>query len=58
VPPWGLAGGRPGAPFRIELHRPDGTVEELRGKENRRLRRGDLVRIMTCGGGGYGPPEA
>lgn len=57
VPPWGLAGGRPGAPFRIELHRPDGTVEELRGKENRRLRRGDLVRIMTSGGGGYGPPE-
>lgn len=54
VPPWGLAGGAAGAPFRCELHAADGTVRELRGKENRVVRRGDRVVLFTSGGGGYG----
>jgi N-methylhydantoinase B len=54
IPPWGLAGGGDGAPFRCELHAADGTVTELRGKENRMVRAGDRVVLMTSGGGGYG----
>jgi N-methylhydantoinase B len=55
VPPYGLAGGHPGAPFRVTLVR-DGVARDLRGKGNWRLKRGDLVRVETPGGGGYGPP--
>jgi N-methylhydantoinase B len=56
VPPWGLAGGKPGAPFRITLER-GGTARPVRGKETVALRRGDLLVLETCGGGGVGPPE-
>lgn len=53
-PPYGMAGGAPGLPFRCDLLHPDGTAEELRGKENRMVVRGDVVRLSTSGGGGYG----
>ncbi len=56
VPPWGLAGGAAGAPFRCVLRRPDGSEEELRGKENRMVQAGDRVLMLTSGGGGYGAP--
>jgi len=56
VPPWGIAGGRDGAPFAITCHGPDGAAP-VGGKENRDLRRGDLVVLESSGGGGYGPPE-
>jgi len=54
IPPWGLAGGGAGAPFRCELRAADGTVTDLRGKENRMVHEGDRVVLMTSGGGGYG----
>ena len=58
VPPWGLAGGAAGAPFRCLLRRPGGTqAEELRGKANLLVREGDRVILRTSGGGGYGPPD-
>jgi N-methylhydantoinase B len=56
VPPYGLQGGAHGAPFRVILEHADGTRETLPGKVNRRLRKGDVVIIESCGGGGYGPP--
>lgn len=56
IPPWGLAGGGAGAPFRCALHRPDGSTEELRGKANLMVRQGDRVVLSTSGGGGYGEP--
>jgi len=54
VPPYGLAGGGAGAPYRITLN--PGTTGEraLKGKETLRLADGDLVVIETCGGGGHG----
>jgi N-methylhydantoinase B len=55
-PPYGMAGGAPGLPFRCDVIHPDGTTEELRGKENRMVFRGDVVRLSTSGGGGYGTP--
>jgi N-methylhydantoinase B len=53
-PPWGLAGGAPGATFRCVLRHADGTEAELRGKANLMVRAGDRVVLATGGGGGYG----
>ncbi len=54
--PYGLAGGEPGAVGRLSVVR-DGVVEALGSKVgNLRLRRGDLVRLETSGGGGFGAP--
>jgi N-methylhydantoinase B len=55
VPPWGVSGGGDGLPFRVTLN-PGREAREVRGKETIALRRGDLVLVETCGGGGYGPP--
>ena len=57
VPPWGLAGGAAGAPFRCLLRREGTQTEELRGKANLLVREGDRVILRTSGGGGYGPPD-
>jgi N-methylhydantoinase B len=52
--PWGLSGGREGAPGKTSVLRKDGTIEELPGKFNVRLSKGDRIRIETPGGGGWG----
>ena len=54
VPPYGMSGGEPGAPFKCVLRRWDGTEEELRGKANLLVRKNDSVILHTSGGGGYG----
>ena len=56
VPPYGLRGGKPGAPFRVTVSHADGRRIELPGKANVRLGRDDVVVVESCGGGGYGPP--
>jgi N-methylhydantoinase B/oxoprolinase/acetone carboxylase alpha subunit len=56
--PWGLAGGGPGAPGENWLL-PGGdeaTAEMLPDKVTRHLRAGDVLRLRTPGGGGYGLP--
>ena len=53
-PPYGLAGGQPGACGRASLIRANGAVEELKGKCNITAHAGDVVRIETPGGGGWG----
>ena len=58
VPPYGLQGGEPGAPFRVTVAGADGRRRELPGKANVRLGGGDVVVVESCGGGGYGAPEA
>jgi N-methylhydantoinase B len=55
--PYGLSGGRDGAPGKAEIIREDGSVERLPGKFNRRLRKGERIRIESPGGGGWGPPR-
>lgn len=55
--PYGLFGGRPGAPARTVLIR-DGEEIELGSKEVRRLRRGDIVSFRLAGAGGYGDPAS
>ncbi len=56
--PYGLAGGGPGAAGRLTLLR-DGKAEAMPSKiGNLRLQRGDIIRLETSGGGGFGPASA
>jgi 5-oxoprolinase (ATP-hydrolysing) len=56
VPPYGMAGGGPGAPGRNYVERADGSVTELAGADSADVDAGDVLVIETPGGGGYGPP--
>jgi N-methylhydantoinase B len=56
VPPYGLAGGEPGALFQVQIKRANGEEFFLPGKTNIRLNTGDRVIVESCGGGGYGIP--
>ncbi len=51
--PYGLAGGEPGAPGRNVLVR-EGQETPLPGKTTLALQPGDVLRIETPGGGGWG----
>ena len=54
--PYGLAGGEPAMPGKLWLLR-DGQRQALGSKiGNLRLRRGDVIRLETSGGGGFGDP--
>lgn len=54
--PYGLGGGIVGAAGKNELVRAkDGAVEPLAGKSRFALAAGDVLRIRTPGGGGWGP---
>ncbi|OLN29150.1 hydantoinase B/oxoprolinase family protein [Desulfosporosinus metallidurans] len=55
--PWGFAGGKDGSCNAVEIHR-DGSSEPERGGtfSNVLLHKGDLVRLISGGGGGYGDP--
>jgi N-methylhydantoinase B/oxoprolinase/acetone carboxylase alpha subunit len=57
--PWGLAGGEPGAPGENWLL-PGGDearAERLLDKCTIELRAGDVLRMLTPGGGGWGRPD-
>ena len=54
VAPFGLAGGRSGAPGRQWVERAGGAVEPLSGTAQAELLPGDAFVIETPGGGGYG----
>jgi 5-oxoprolinase (ATP-hydrolysing) len=56
-PPYGLAGGRPGALGRNRIERADGRVDELGGSDSAEVGAGDVLVVETPGGGGYGPPQ-
>ena len=58
--PWGLAGGEPGAPGENWLL-PGGDearAERLPDKCTIRMRAGDVLRMLTPGGGGWGAPPS
>ena len=57
VPPYGMAGGAPGALGRNYVERADGTVTELAGADSTEVGVGDVLVVETPGGGGYGVPE-
>ncbi len=56
-PPWGQAGGRDGSPNFVEVVRADGGVERHAVVTTLPVNAGDVIRIHTGNGGGYGPPS-
>ena len=54
VPPFGIAGGAPGALGRNWVERTDGTRTELSGTDSTEMNAGDIFVIETPAGGGYG----
>ncbi|UGY94770.1 hydantoinase B/oxoprolinase family protein [Streptomyces gobiensis] len=54
VPPYGMAGGQPGALGRNAIERADGRVTRLDGVAAAEAGAGDVLVIETPGGGGYG----
>ncbi|MGW4232346.1 hydantoinase B/oxoprolinase family protein [Streptomyces sp. NPDC004980] len=56
VPPYGMAGGGPGALGGQHVERADGTVTPLNGCDTADLDTGDVLVLRTPGGGGYGAP--
>lgn len=58
VPPYGMAGGGPGARGANEVERADGTVTPLRGVDSVEVGSGDVLVMRTPGGGGYGTATA
>ena len=57
VPPWGLSGGRDGSVNYVHVLRSDGREEKYSSCAKLPLKRGDVVRIVTANGGGYGDPR-
>lgn len=53
-PPFGLAGGEPGALGRNRLRKPGGSETDLGGKFRLDASPGDVLVIETPGGGGFG----
>jgi 5-oxoprolinase (ATP-hydrolysing) len=56
VPPYGMAGGAPGALGACHLRHADGRVSHLSGRCGTAVSAGDVLVIATPGGGGYGTP--
>jgi len=57
TPPWGLRGGQDGAVNGVEITSRDGSVRHVRKATQHPIAAGEIVRIMTGGGGGWGPPS-
>ncbi len=57
VPPYGMAGGEPGALGANRVERAGGGTEQLAGSASAEVGPGDVLVVETPGGGGYGPPE-
>jgi N-methylhydantoinase B len=57
-PPWGVDGGQDGSPNLVEVIRADGSPVQRFGKCARvHLHRGDVARLYTGTGGGWGQPR-
>jgi N-methylhydantoinase B len=54
---WGVRGGRAGAPFRVTIDPGGPNEREMEGLVDKEpVRPGEIVRIRTTGGGGWGDP--
>jgi 5-oxoprolinase (ATP-hydrolysing) len=57
TPPYGMAGGEPGALGRHWVERADGSVTAMRGCDSVPVGHADVFVLETPGGGGYGSPQ-
>jgi N-methylhydantoinase B len=56
VPPWGSQGGMPGSFNHLKIIRADGSVSTHEMCTAVRVAKGDLIRLTTATGGGFGDP--
>ncbi len=54
TPPWGVDGGAEGTCNYAEVQRPDGGCQRFSRANRVPLQRGDLLRLVTANGGGWG----
>ena len=54
--PWGISGGQPGSRNYAEIRRTDGSVEHCAMATSVPLREGDVARLYSATGGGFGDP--
>jgi 5-oxoprolinase (ATP-hydrolysing) len=57
IPPYGMAGGEPGALGRNWVERSSGEKIELSYSDEIEMKAGDVFVIESPGGGGYGAPD-
>ncbi|MGP4004274.1 hydantoinase B/oxoprolinase family protein [Streptomyces sp. 8N706] len=57
VPPYGMAGGEPGALGTNVVERVDGAATPLGGCDTAEVGPGDVLVVRTPGGGGFGSPD-
>ncbi|MFB6613017.1 hydantoinase B/oxoprolinase family protein [Streptomyces sp. NPDC056367] len=57
VPPYGMAGGHPGALGANRVERADGNTSPMAACDSVAVLPGDLLVVETPGGGGYGKPD-
>jgi 5-oxoprolinase (ATP-hydrolysing) len=57
LPPYGMAGGKPGQIGHNRVRHSSGATVELQGCDRVEMGAGDVFIIETPGGGGYGAPE-
>jgi len=55
--PWGLEGGREGSPNYVEVIRTNGNIEEYALVTALGVNEGDVIRLHTANGAGYGDPQ-
>jgi N-methylhydantoinase B len=58
TPPWGLWGGKDGAVNGVDITSPDGSTRQVRKATQHPIAKGEIVKIETGGGGGWGEPSA
>uniref|UniRef100_UPI001F310826 hydantoinase B/oxoprolinase family protein n=1 Tax=Pseudomonas pseudonitroreducens TaxID=2892326 RepID=UPI001F310826 len=57
TPPWGVDGGGEGTCNYAEVLSADGGRKRFSRANRVPLQQGDLLRLVTANGGGWGPPE-
>lgn len=57
IMPWGMKGGKEGSANMVQVFGKDGGCETFSKVAKEKIKKGDLLRIITGNGGGYGNPE-
>jgi N-methylhydantoinase B len=56
TPPWGLWSGKDGVVNGVDITSPDGAKRQVRKATQHPIAKGEIVKIKTGGGGGWGDP--
>jgi N-methylhydantoinase B len=57
IMPWGMQGGHDGTGNHVDVIKTDGTRQRYAFATGVELNKGDIVRVVTGNGGGYGDPK-